>query len=205
MVNVLEFKVLDQQNTIMSQQGVISHLQTNMTRLTNNHVIHNDTLAALEARINTQQLSLFDFQTQLSTVKSRDHSQDGLIASVAAKNNDQDSQIAALHQDVVEALHVETGVLDCGGTGNGWKSGSFPGIHYGYGKLMSQQFKTAYSTPPKVFLSLRFVGVNEGKHGYYGFVLKDVTSSGFDIICEGYNNLAFYIDRLEVSWISVAA
>jgi len=158
---------------------------------------HSDRLSAV-LDVEAAEITFQDLAKEMSAMKAT-------IVELEDKVKDHQTQ---LQKAMTEALHIESGLLDCGNSGH-WthtsRNGELTGMHYNLYKPLSQSFKTQYTTPPVVFLSLRHVHVQHGKYSVYGFVLRNVTSSGFDMMCESAAGSSFQLNDLEVSWLSVGA
>ena len=120
----------------------------------------------------------------------------------------------ALQTDVVSALHVEGGILECG-EASGWNSGYQPTQttgYYLYTKRISVTFSKPYSTPPRVFLSdaARWIrNTDGGRDDVYGKEVIQVTTTGFTMFCGTHTDSlssphASYMGDLHVNWISIS-
>jgi len=162
------------------------------------------TLSDHKATISTLESQNVDQDNEISAITTKNSKQDNQISAITTTNANQDNQISALQKDLVEVLHVETGEIDCG-NGNTWKNQTLPGSTFNFGKSVSQQFKTPYTSKPTVFLSLRWLSKHQDKHDYFGFALKNVSMSGFEMFCESHTPSNYWVNGdLKVSWLSVA-
>ena len=88
-------------------------------------------------------------KAQLDAEQSRNDAQEKLI-------NDQQNEITYIKQKLADVGHVETGVVECGNSSS-WSRGWQPGPaseRYFLSKSVRQSFRSSYSSPPTVYLSV---------------------------------------------------
>ena len=126
----------------------------------------------------------------------------------ATKISQLTNEVSSLKSDMLESKHVETGTISCGSSDH-WQQGSGTVSHNTYNdhhptgkeKRVSDVFKKQFSTPPVVFLSASYLVVNEGNPVWYGIHLVSVSTAGFTVRCDTWENTL--VETLEIDWIAV--
>ena len=192
-------------STINSMQNTITSQQDTITSLKTTSITQNDSIAAIKSRADTQQISLFDFQTQLTDVKTTSGNHDGQLSTLKSRTDSQDQTLSNLQTQVSNALHVEQGTISCGNSNNNdWNEGSVKLYDYNLAKSksVSQSFNKKYSRPPVVFLSTSQRYTETDKYVLYGTGLRNVTSTGFQLVCGSNAYPTYLVGHLQISWTS---
>lgn len=168
--------------------------------------------------IATQEKMITDHGNEIKTEKSRNDDlhrnftsrfdfQEKTIAAQQNAMTDLQTQLTSHQQQLTSASHVETGFVKCGHS-SGWHDGSYngPGGFYSMSvtKSVKQNFRSPYSKPPVVFLSVvEFSGDGDGSshtEDWYATTLEHVDTQGFRLRCECFSD--YPVDDMVVSWIS---
>ena len=118
------------------------------------------------------------------------------------------SQIDALKSEVNDSTHVETGWLDCDDSDK-WptvqnRDHGYHGWNYfDSERVMTATFKSAYKSPPVVFLSISDLAVLDVDNIMYGIQVLNVSSQGFTMRCGANDGSKYRVQDMEVTWIAV--
>ena len=142
-----------------------------------------------------------------SILKSTVVKQQAVIDSLSKDNIQQQAELNSLKAEMKESKHIETGWIDCEHS-NSWSTVAGTNkLYYNYHYFSQQKHKTAsfrsaYLTPPVVFLSVSNFWVKEDKGTKYGIQLLDVNKHNFTIRC-GTESSSYEIEDLEIRWMSI--
>ena len=136
---------------------------------------------------------------------SNRHSEELKAANAAISS--QQNTISELQEEVQRLGHSEQGIVDCGDL-SAWHDGHYSlpyAIHtYKSSRSLRVNFKTAYTKPPLVQLSIVGLHKNQVHHEYYAAAVEQVDTEGFTMRCLSYEGGSYHIIDMDVSWISAA-
>ena len=122
----------------------------------------------------------------------------------------QRAEIQSLTQELARVDHTEHGLIDCGSSSS-WDDGPVrpSWIHqahtYNVTKSVRVAFRTPYTKPPVVQLSVFAFHNNYMSRDYYATDVYQVDTAGFTMRCMTFGNGNWHVGDMDVSWISIAA
>jgi len=201
-------------NTVFSTSLVVGVQEPSLSDLVDH--VHRQEIQMLEQRdmldqqqqqIGQQQATIDDQQKKMEAEKLRNDAEHAAQQTLIGNLT---QEMDRLRQEVQQGVggpgHVESGIIDCQDS-TSWSTDqvTFSGYQYYITKSVRQSFTKSYSQPPVVQLSIvTYFAYQADYRAMYSTFLKQVDVDGFTMYCSTNNNTYGRIDKMVVSWVSIA-